>query len=140
MTQLTHLPPLRQELTLTPGSPAIDGSPTWTLQDPVGNRFFQLTWPAFEILSRWQTDPDKIIESVNQTTTLNIGMDDVEALHRFLSQQHLLLSHSAEDTARLSRYAAASKTKGAKWLLKNYLFFRMPLIRPKPFLEWFAPY
>jgi len=141
MTDKFILPPLRQELTLTPGSPAIDGSPTWMLQDPVGNRFFQLTWPAFEILSRWHFgDPAAVIESVNQNTTLQVSMDDLDTLLRFLSQQHLLLAYSQEDTARLSRYATASKTKGAKWLLKNYLFFRVPLIRPKPFLEWFAPY
>lgn len=140
-SQLTHLPPLRQELTLTSGSPTNEGAPTWTLQDPVGNRFFQLTWPAFEILSRWHLgDPAAVIESVNQSTTLQVGTDDIEALFRFLSQQHLLLAYTPEDSERLNRYATASNIKDAKWLLKNYLFFRLPLIRPKVFLEWFAPY
>jgi len=139
--QLIHLPPLRQELTLMPGSPTNAGSPTWNLQDPVGNRFFQLTWPAFEILSRWHLgNPEAIVESVNQNTTLNIELDDVDALFRFLSQQHLLLAYTAEDSERLNRQATAIHTKDAKWLLKNYLFFRVPLIRPKVFLEWFAPY
>lgn len=140
-SQLTHLPPLRQELTLTPGSPTNEGAPTWNLQDPVGNRFFQLTWPAFEILSRWHLgNPAAIVESVNSSTTLQVGLEDVDALFRFLSQQHLLLAYTPDDSERLNRYATASKTKGAKWLLKNYLFFRLPLIRPKVFLEWFAPY
>ncbi|MES2674897.1 MAG: HlyD family efflux transporter periplasmic adaptor subunit [Pseudomonadota bacterium] len=137
----THLPPLRQELTLTPGSPTDQGAPTWMLQDPVGNRFFQLTWPAFEILSRWHLgNPDDVIASVNGQTTLTVGMDHIEGLIQFLSQQHLLLAQSAEDTARLNLYATATKTQGAKWLLKNYLFFRVPLIRPRVLLEFLAPY
>jgi putative peptide zinc metalloprotease protein len=45
-----RLPPLRQELTLQPAPAAPDGAPTWTLHDPAANRFFQLGWPAFEIL------------------------------------------------------------------------------------------
>lgn len=140
-TASTQLPPLRQELTLTPGAAAIDGSPTWVLQDPVGNRFFQLGWIAFEILSRWHLgQPDAIVESVNRDTTLRIETSDIETLLHFLTQQHLLLAYTAQDSARLNHYAAASKLTGAKWLLKNYLFFRVPLVRPRRFLDWFAPY
>jgi len=49
---LTRLPQLRQELTLTRGIPSPEGAPTWMLHDPAANRFFQLGWPAFELLSR----------------------------------------------------------------------------------------
>ncbi len=138
-TELKQLPPLRQELTLTPGSTAIDGSPTWVLQDPVGNRFFQLTWPAFEILARWHLhNPELVLEAVNRETTLQVGTQDIEGLVQFLAQQNLLLAMSAEDSARFERIRSASKRKGAQWLLHNYLFFRIPLVRPSRFLHWCA--
>lgn len=124
-----------------PGSTAADGSPTWVLQDPVGNRFFQLTWPAFEILSRWHLhSPDQVIEAVNSETTLDIDIDDIKDLIQFLSQQNLLLAYTSEDSTRFERIRAATQKKGAQWLLKNYLFFRVPLVRPTRFLHWFAPY
>ena len=45
--------PLRQEIGLYPGPPALDGSPSWTLHDPSAHRFYRIGWPEFEILSRW---------------------------------------------------------------------------------------
>ena len=134
------LPALRQELSLHAGAPAPDGSPTWTLQDPVSNRFYQLSWPAFEILSRWHLpDAGAVVAEVNQHTTLNISLDDIQGVSEFLSQHHLLRAQSADDSARLERYLAATKPSKAKWLLKNYLFFRLPLVRPQPLLDALAP-
>lgn len=134
------LPPLRQELSLHAGAPAPDGSPTWTLQDPVSNRFYQLSWPAFEILSRWHlNEVDALTEAVNTTTTLTVSQDDVKGVVEFLSQHHLLRMQSADDTARLERYRIATTPGKAKWLLKNYLFFRLPLVRPQRLLDFLAP-
>lgn len=134
------LPTLRQELSLHAGAPAPDGSPTWTLQDPVSNRFYQLTWPAFEILSRWHLqEPDAIVEAVNSNTTLTISEDDIKGVIDFLSQHHLLRLQTADDNARLHKYLAATKPSKAKWLLKNYLFFRLPLVRPERLLNFLAP-
>ena len=53
---MARLPQLRQELTLSPGAPTPDGAPTWMLHDPAANRFFQIGWPAFELLARWPLD------------------------------------------------------------------------------------
>jgi putative peptide zinc metalloprotease protein len=47
-----RLLPLRDELTLHEGPRTLDGAPTWTLHDPVTNRFFRIGWLEFEILSR----------------------------------------------------------------------------------------
>lgn len=134
------LPELRQELSLHPGAAAPDGSPTWHLQDPVGNRFFQLSWPAFEILSRWSlNDAEAVVNEVNRTTTLQITTDDVNDLIRFLQQHHLLRAATADDSARLQQAQQAARPGKARWLLKNYLFFRLPLVRPEPLLKWLAP-
>jgi putative peptide zinc metalloprotease protein len=138
---MSRLPPLRQELSLTPGATTPDGAPTWMLHDPAANRFFQIGWPAFEMLSRWPLDDAAaIVASINAETTLTLTIDDFEALVRTLHHQHLLVSASAADTGRLSGAAAAGKLSHAMWLLKHYLMIRVPLWRPMPFLRRFARY
>ena len=138
---MTRLPPLRQELTLTRGAPTPEGAPTWMLHDPAANRFFQLGWPAFELLSRWGLDdPAAIVAAVNRDTTLTVGIDDFDVLLATLRQQHLLVAADADDTARLCRSAEANRLTHAMWLLKHYLLIRIPLWQPMPFLRRFARY
>ncbi|WP_255988629.1 efflux RND transporter periplasmic adaptor subunit [Chitinolyticbacter albus] len=140
MAGLVMLPPLRQDLTLHPGPVDLSGAPTWTLHDPAANRFYELSWSAFELLSRWSLgEPAAITAAVNHETTLTVGLDDCEALFQLLSQHNLLLSWRAEDSARLRQTAAAQRTSHAMWLLKHYLFFRLPLLRPMPILKQLAP-
>ena len=138
---MSPLPSLRQELSLTPGAATPDGAPTWMLHDPAANRFFQIGWPAFEILSRWSMDDAAaIVASVNAETTLRLTMDDFESLMRMLHHQHLLVASCPADTGRLANAAAASKLSHAMWLLKHYLMIRVPLWRPMSFLRHFARY
>lgn len=135
------MPPLRQELTLNPAPAAPDGSPCWTLHDPAANRFFQIGWTAFEILSRWSLGTiDAIVASVNTQTTLTVEPDDVHELAQFLAGHNLTLAAGAQDTARLNAIAARQRLSVPKWLLKNYLFLRVPLVRPMPFLRMAYPW
>lgn len=64
------LPLLRQELSIHAGPRLPDGQPSWTLHDPVRNLFFQLDWPSFEMLRRWENnDAQALIDDINQSTT-----------------------------------------------------------------------
>lgn len=138
---MSHLPSLRQELSLTRGAPAPDGSPTWMLQDPAANRFYQLGWPAFEMLSRWSLgDAQAIVDAVNAETTLTVSLDDLEALYRLLRQSNLFVSASADETDRLRAVHDASRMTHAMWLLKHYLMIRIPLWNPTPLLRRGARY
>jgi putative peptide zinc metalloprotease protein len=134
------LPALRQDLSLHEGPTAEDGSPTWVLHDPPANRFYALSWPAFEILSRWPLgDPASIAAAVNRETTLAVDREDLEAVTRFLAQFSLLEAGTPEGTARLARAAAAGRLSIWQWLLEHYLFVRLPLWRPAAWLERWAP-
>ncbi|MGC0153114.1 HlyD family efflux transporter periplasmic adaptor subunit [Chromobacterium vaccinii] len=135
------LPPLRQELTLHAGPAQADGSPSWMLHDPAANRFYQLGWAGFELLSRWRLgDAEALLAAVNAETTLRLGRDDLDQLLLFLRQHQLLL---VVDSEWLWRMREAGRPSHAMWLLKNYLFFRIPLLRPEAWLNrllpWLAP-
>ncbi|MEO3957274.1 HlyD family efflux transporter periplasmic adaptor subunit [Chromobacterium piscinae] len=132
------LPPLRQELTLHAGPDLADGSPSWMLHDPAANRYYQLGWASFEMLSRWPLDSGAaVLESVNAETTLRLGEDDLAELLRFLLHHQLL---QAADSDWLWRVHQAGKPSHAMWLLKNYLFFRIPLVRPEAWLNRLLPW
>ena len=129
------LPLLREDLDLYPGPRNQDGSPTWTLHDPARNLFFRIGWLEFEILSRWDSrTADKVVQRVNRETTLHIDSAHVENLARFLLNSQLVESRGKEAIKRLCQQAAAAKKKLSSWLLHNYLFFRVPLVRPHRFL------
>jgi putative peptide zinc metalloprotease protein len=135
------LPPLREEIGVSRGPAALDGSPTWTLHDPVVNRFYRLGWPEFEIISRWNgATADAIVARVNAETTLRIEPDEVEELRRFLLAYDLLHAPTAQMTAHLLDKAKRQRHGWARWLLHNYLFVRIPLVRPDRFLSATYPY
>lgn len=131
---MTQLAPLREELAMLPGPRLPDGQPTWTLHDPIRNLFFQIDWCSFEILMRWSLDdPAQIVESVSQDTTLHIDADDVDKLARFLQENQLLLPPPGA-AGRFAEQLKKRQGRGAEWLLHNYLFLRIPLVRPDRWL------
>lgn len=110
------------------------------LHDPAVNRFYSLSWTAFEILSRWPLqDPSRVLAAVNAETTLCIDEEDLHDVVKFLAQFHLLDALTAVDSARLLESSAASRLSVPKWLLKNYLFLRVPLVHPAAWLARWAP-
>ncbi|MDM8351124.1 HlyD family efflux transporter periplasmic adaptor subunit [Pseudomonas sp. sp1636] len=127
-------PSLREELDLLPGPRLPDGQPSWTLHDPVRNLFFQIDWPSFEILSRWAwRDAPRILTAIGRETTLQLNSGDVERLASFLLANQLF----QPPTGAAPRLAEALRKKRgnlAQWLMHNYLFIRIPLVRPDVFL------
>ena len=140
-TRAPLLPPLREEIAIFRGPTALDGSPSYTLHDPARNRFYRLGWPEFEIISRWNgATVDSMVDRVNEETTLRIEHDDVDELRRFLFNYDLLRVTTAQGTAYLTDKAKRQRTTVGQWLLHNYLFMRIPLLRPDRFLTATYPY
>jgi putative peptide zinc metalloprotease protein len=129
------VPALRDELQLHPGPFAMDGSPTWTLQDPVRNRFYRIGWPLFEMLARWQLgQPETIAKSISDETSLRLESEDVDAFVSFLAGNELLRMTGSDGTHRLTQRLVSARQSWWQWLLHHYLFFRVPLVRPDRFL------
>jgi putative peptide zinc metalloprotease protein len=133
--------PLREEIAIFPGPAALDGSPSWTLHDPSSNRFYRLGWREFELLSRWDSGSVATLAArVEAETTLQVEQEDVDDLVRFLFSFDLLRASSPEATANMVKKADRQRGSWAKWLLHNYLFIRIPLLRPDRFLSLSYPY
>ncbi len=125
---------LREDLDLYPGAPQQDGSPTWTVHDPVSNRFIHIGWVEFEILRRWNLEnTDAITAAVNLETTLSISGEDVRIVGIFLTNHNLL---KADSLRAVQQLAEATKKKGkAHHNFLRFLFFRIPLFHPDSFLS-----
>lgn len=138
--QASRLPPLREELTIMAAATNADGSPAWLILDPVRNRFFRIGWLEFELLVHWSdSDANTLIKRVNQRTPLNVVADDIKRFLAFLVDNELLSVQSPDDLERIRLLAQRRKPPPLKWLLHNYLFFRVPLIRPQRWLLHTAP-
>jgi putative peptide zinc metalloprotease protein len=131
------LPPLREELVLQEGPRLHDGQPSWTLHDPARNRFFRLDWLTFEIFQRWSLgDPETIASTINEHTPLRPAEEDIMAVLTFAGANQLLSFAGADNSNSLSRQCDRARPSWWQWLVHNYLFFRVPLIKPGAFLEW----
>ena len=137
--QSQTLPPLREELNLFAGAPSMDGAPTWILQDPVAHRFYRIGWLEYEILLRWNMRAGDMLREIAQQTTLNVSESDVEKLLKFLATHNLIQSRGPMALQRLQEHAAKLNRRDLVWVVKNYLFIRIPLVRPDKFLEHTLP-
>ena len=133
-------PQLREDIALYPGATSTDGSPTWTLHDPPSNRFYRMGWFEFEVLSRWDLkDPTAIATAITTETTLTPQPFEVETFITYLTRNHLLQPTTNHDRKRFLRQRQKNRSWW-QWLLQNYLFIRMPLWHPDPFLKRTLPY
>jgi putative peptide zinc metalloprotease protein len=139
------LPPLRQELRIEPGTPLIGGAPGWTLFDPLRHVFYRLGRTEHAIFACWARGA---FADLGETLAAE-GLDDAEANHAvqrvvaFSLEQQLVVAPIGDAVAAMTMRRAAQRRAWWKWMLDNYLFFRIPLLRPADRLEaamrWFRP-
>ncbi len=132
---------LRQDIDLFSGPRQEDGSPTWTLHDPVRGKFFTIGWLEFEFLRRWGMGSFKeLAESINHDTPLRASEQHAKDLQQFLLINELV---QADDRPSVERFINMRHAQAAAWgkkMMHSYLFFRIPLIHPDKFLTRTLPY
>jgi len=135
------LPQLRQDLTLLKGPSNSEGVPSWNIFDSVRNRYFRIGWIAFQMLSRWSVGTaNKLIEKVNAETTCQLSKKDIDDLLVFLHSNSLTVSSASGSSRDYLEQYNSTKEHWLVWLIKNYLFIRVPLIKPHGFLKATLPY
>lgn len=134
---MSHLLPLlREDLQLSSAAPAYDGAPRWMLVDAITGRYFQLTMAALRLLRHWSLrEPESVLRAANAEAGLPLSMTDLERLLRFLRAHDLIAGSDVEQYASYAGKRAARRHSWWRRLLHQYLFFRIPLWRPDPFLN-----
>lgn len=136
------LPPLRRDIEIVPGGPEKSGAPAWIIHDPLQNRYFHITRETYEILSLWKggTLPADLAAEASRSLDLTVEVADVEKLAAFLERHTLLDTGEAASWTDLA--LRAQRMHGSLWsrLLHNYLFFKIPLVRPEKTLQRLLPW
>jgi len=130
------LPRLREDLKLMGGPAHRDGSPSWRIQDPMRNSFFEIGWLEFELLARWREHRtlDTLREHVMRETQLTPEREEIEELILFLTQNQLLRPDGGAVSMSLEGKLRAAKLSWYEYVFHHYLFFRIPLFHPDRFL------
>ncbi|WP_426369487.1 HlyD family efflux transporter periplasmic adaptor subunit [Pseudocolwellia sp. HL-MZ7] len=134
-----QLPQLRQELQVSRGAPLVGGAPSWTIFDPINHAFFEIGQREFEILSLWS-----LKDLVTLATTLKqrrqaLQPGELEEFTAFLIKNSLVESLPGSSVQNFMEQADARHQTPWQWLMKNYLFTRIPLVHPDQFLRRTLP-
>lgn len=129
------LPPLRKGITANFGEYDVHGKPHWMINDAGRNKFFIIGWADHQIFEHWHLgNAQKIIETINNKTTLNIDMSDIESFLDFLKRNYLVKQSGYDILSTAKDQKLFSNDNWFTWLVHSYLFFRIPIWHPDKFL------
>ena len=129
-------PSIREDLQLFEGTPLEDGSPTWLIFDTLTNKYFTIGLNAFRLLNYWNADVDTktFIKNVEQKG-VNLKEEELNDFISFLKVNDLISHHNSEDTKFLIEKYKNQKKHFILSIIHNYLFFKIPLLKPDTFLD-----
>lgn len=135
-----RLPALRPDLKLLPGRHDEDGAPRWLLYDLVSNRYYSLYERSLILIRQWQpgVTPDEQVASL-QRAGEDFDPDEVRSFAQFLIANHLVLARTDGASDHFVEQQRAQRKGIWSWLLHNYLFIKIPLLRPEPLLRKWVP-
>lgn len=138
---MISLPPLRDDLQISVAASALDGSAQWTLTDTVAGHYFKLNTTAVRLLRHWSLgNPEQVLVAANREPGLPLSDTDISKMLQFLRVHDLIAATDHEQRCSYLQKAASRRTGLLKTILHQYLFFRIPLWRPDPFLNQSWPW
>jgi putative peptide zinc metalloprotease protein len=134
------LPVLREDIRLLPTRHGPDGAPQWVVFDPLAHAYFQLDLEAFQLLSCWfgSMTAGDLQSKVEARHGRKPFLAEILEMTRFIGSQRLTADATGGwrglADARARQHGSVFQT-----LLHNYLFFKLPLVRPEGFLKATLP-
>ena len=130
------IPLLRQDLRLLPGGKDEAGENAWLLYDPLRHQYFALSRTALLLLRHLpkigSLDELKALLSKNDA---QIEDYEIEQFLSFIRDNFLSVGSDLAHVQKISAEQEARRTNWFMWLVHNYLFIKIPLIRPDRFLD-----
>lgn len=134
LSKIESLPKLKPTIKITDCGFDFWQDRVWILTDEIENKYYYLGRMEYEIISRWDIGSiDKLVETVNSETTLNIDRGNIETIIRFLLHSNLLVVGS-KVLAEIKKSRENILMKFTKNTGKLF-FFTIPLFNPDKFLN-----
>jgi putative peptide zinc metalloprotease protein len=133
-------PKLRSDLRLHQG-PANERGPTWIVEDPVRNKYFEIDTRSALILSFWDAgSPQAIQAKAKSEAHADVTPEEITELCEFMMRSGLAEFEPFADFAGMAARLAKQKQGWVELAVHHYLFFRIPLLKPQKFLERTLPF
>lgn len=133
---LQTLPALRQDLKLLPETTDETGAPRWLVFDALQNRYHALTRRGLMLMEAWRggAPVEEFLANLRRTG-VDLSSDEFEEFVMFLARNELFEARGRAGEDAIDRKRSARARPFESSLIKNYLFFRVPIVRPDPFLR-----
>ncbi|MGQ0455521.1 MAG: site-2 protease family protein [Hyphomicrobium sp.] len=137
-----RLPDLRQDLRLESRGAGADGRPTWIVIDAAQHRYVSLGETAYQLLSLWNGGATYAALQANFKATFgqDVSSQEIGDFVKFLGEQNLTLDAPTGDWRHFAALADRTRHGWLMWIVHNYLYIKLPLFHPEPFLNRFAPW
>lgn len=135
------LPALRQDIEIV--SEAGEGSSEgYLIYDGLRHRYFSIDHATSRLLSIWQpgSTPTQLSDAMAQRFGLDLPSKQIFDFADFLRANSLTADPSSDAWLRISQRAKTEKKSAFNSLIHNYLFFKLPLVRPQQALGAVLPY
>lgn len=130
------LPSLREDLDIFLGPTDSDGSPTYTIYDPIRDQYFKVNWQEGLIL-RYLKKGMTLLELASllkKKTTIAITLEELQAFFLDVDRKGLL------STPTSFLILNQNEPLSAKGLFSKIFYWRLPLFDPDAFLEATLPW
>ena len=124
----------RKDLDMYPGTPSLEGYPTYVIHDRYSHRFFNLGHTEYEIIKRWHLGSvEAIVEDIYETTTLYVNEEDVEFLNDYLLRNNFAIVNTREQIDEIFNKEEPKKSFNPMKLF-GMLMINTRLARPDRYL------
>lgn len=131
---------LREDLRIERGGVPGGGGPApWLVYDPLAHRYYEIDATGLTLLKAWRAGitPAELAETAGSTLGRDVTQAEIATFRGFCETSGLVAHRGGWQG--LARQVAGRKHGLGAWLLHNYLFIRIPLVRPQAFLHRTLP-
>lgn len=131
------LPPLREDIEITSTGINRSGVLMWTIYDPLQQRYFQIDHQTKELLCFWSEglSVSGITQIANERLGISVDDHQVIELLEFVRASNLVEENRPGAWSAFAQRNAAVRQSLFSRFAHNYLFFKIPLVRPQRFLK-----
>jgi len=132
------LPGFRSDIKLYVGPHADDGSPTYTVHDPIKGDYWKISWPESLVLQYHipGMTVEALADKINSRTTCKVTQEEIVSFFKQAKMHNLL----KEEKTGEQLYGEWEATRKSSLSFLTNLFIRIPLFKPDRFLAKTLPY
>ncbi len=133
---------IREDLRFLGRISDVTGHDAWLIFDPLQHRYFRIDKPTFHLLSMWNScdDADALLAAAQENSGQALDAEYLDNVTQFLQAENLFVEPLGGHWSLYEKRRMAKKQSWWQWLVKNYLFVRIPLVRPSRFLQETLPF